>query len=192
MARLCIKFDDRERALFAAFSALPGPLLEPFCTSRERLALGDIHIHDEALEIIVERKRVDDLMASLFDGRLAEQSQRLRQWQNNRGVIDRTLRNTNGMDCRWTVLLTRRTCFEIRLCCGRGDHFFRNISSSIQPRSTLSPLSENVPDSERAKQDRAKSHRNADGSHSGDGVTPPDSPQDNLGREIVTEKQSGF
>ena len=103
MGRLCITFDDRERALYAAFSALPVPLLENFCTTRERLALGDIHIHDQTLEIIIERKRVDDLMASLFDGRLVEQSQRLRQWQNIRGVIDTTKQQHSVMPMEWTV-----------------------------------------------------------------------------------------
>ena len=35
--------------------------------------------------VVVERKQVNDLMNSLFDGRLAEQCSRMRLWQTEQG-----------------------------------------------------------------------------------------------------------
>lgn len=59
---------------------------------RPGLAMGDVVIRSATdddtatsqgppLVIVVERKKVADLMASLFDGRLAEQCHRMRAWQ---------------------------------------------------------------------------------------------------------------
>lgn len=95
-----VTFDDRERSLFDAFcryteARRPGE----FVATCERLAMGDILIRagaDDARDlcIAVERKTLPDLMASAFDGRLAEQTQRLHGWQGDGGTCS-----------RWCVLL---------------------------------------------------------------------------------------
>ena len=82
------------------------PLFD-FVVCRKRLVLGDILVQkqnvndlDDDLNLIpkegvrdenqkdpvllIERKRVDDLMASAFDGRLADQKKRLQQWQDSK------------------------------------------------------------------------------------------------------------
>jgi ERCC4-type nuclease len=74
-------FDDREHNLQTAFTKrIQGRTdLHMEC---KRLNMGDVIIEKEGGPlIIIERKQVNDLMCSLFDGRLAEQCSRMRQWQ---------------------------------------------------------------------------------------------------------------
>lgn len=76
-------FDDRERELVAAFKAVLAGLdrAADFPITVTRLPLGDVQLVGEGgVRVLVERKRDDDLMASLFDGRLEEQSARLGAW----------------------------------------------------------------------------------------------------------------
>ena len=97
-----ITFDDRETDLVEAFRVRTADRPDVHMTV-ERLAMGDVVIRSSpqsaadddghgasstaAAEggpptvIVVERKKVADLMASLFDGRLAEQCHRMRTWQ---------------------------------------------------------------------------------------------------------------
>lgn len=114
-----ITFDDRELDLVDAFRLhLTGSRAERIEMKVERLnlpadgsvgrmhrreppappPLGDVVIRDAAETdgplVVVERKRVDDLMNSLFDGRLAEQCLRMRTWQAER----------DG-ECVWTVMI---------------------------------------------------------------------------------------
>jgi ERCC4-type nuclease len=82
-------FDDREGLLYNAFveecTARTGS--NAFAIKQERLILGDIVIHrDGAAWATVERKRYDDLVSSRFDGRLSEQTTRLREWQSKTGA----------------------------------------------------------------------------------------------------------
>lgn len=79
-----LTFDDREQLLIDAFSRrVAGRSDVSFLT--KRLDMGDVVIEPQAPAtgpiVVVERKHVRDLMGSLFDGRLAEQSARMRQWQ---------------------------------------------------------------------------------------------------------------
>ena len=88
-----VQFDDREQPLFDEFRGVQDMAQTRFDASLQRLPLGDIVLSHEELVIIVERKRHDDLMKSVYDGRLEEQTHRLEQW-----------RETHG-DTGWTVLL---------------------------------------------------------------------------------------
>ena len=75
-------FDDREHTLKAAFAQrIQGR--DDIRMESTRLNMGDVVIQktDTSPLIVVERKQVFDLMSSLFDGRLAEQCSRMRQWQ---------------------------------------------------------------------------------------------------------------
>jgi hypothetical protein len=87
---LRLGFDVRERALFAAFqarlAARGGAGAAAFAARLEPLPMSDVYIEpaDPAAPgpvIAVERKGVTDLMASYFDGRLAEQCARMGEWQ---------------------------------------------------------------------------------------------------------------
>ena len=79
-------FDDRESTLQGAFEVRtkerPDVRIE-----RRRLEMGDVVIGTEQapVAVIVERKEVTDLMNSLFDGRLAEQCDRMSRWQSEPG-----------------------------------------------------------------------------------------------------------
>jgi hypothetical protein len=78
-------FDDRETVLAAAFRARAEGRADVDVVQR-RLDLGDVLLDDVAeggTVVLVERKQVRDLMASFFDGRLAEQCGRMRQWQDD-------------------------------------------------------------------------------------------------------------
>lgn len=86
MAHRCdFTFDDRERDLFEQFRLTVADIFND-CVGRvqsKRLALGDVLIEatdttGQFPSVLVERKRVDDLMASVFDGRLVEQERRLK------------------------------------------------------------------------------------------------------------------
>lgn len=77
-----IVLDDREAALHRAVTErAAGRDDVAVQDTRERLDLGDALIVGDAATIVVERKAVADLMSSLYDGRLAEQGERLRTWQ---------------------------------------------------------------------------------------------------------------
>lgn len=83
-------FDDREETLYQSFQNECASRINttpPFTMRRERLVLGDVIVHQEGLVwATIERKRFDDLVSSRFDGRLAEQTDRLRQWQSETGA----------------------------------------------------------------------------------------------------------
>lgn len=93
MAQPTIQFDDREQALYDEFQSVQDATQRRFDASLERLPLGDIVLTHEDLMVIVERKRHDDFMKSVFDGRLDEQTHRLEEWREAHGE--------NG----WTILL---------------------------------------------------------------------------------------
>ena len=85
MAKTVVTFDDREHAVRAAFAGrIQGR--EDVVVECRRLEMGDVHIQCGSPLIVVERKQVSDLMSSLFDGRLAEQCSRMRQWQSEQAT----------------------------------------------------------------------------------------------------------
>ena len=79
-----VTVDDRE----------PMDLLDTFNqkaihpVERKRLSVGDIHIQiGTNHECIIERKRVDDLLHSVYDGRLAQQIQNMRDWRHTNAAF---------------------------------------------------------------------------------------------------------
>ena len=75
---MIIKIDNRERKLITLMNALKKDLGYNFDIVVEVLDLGDIIICDDNVEkLIIERKSLSDLAASLKDGRYSEQSFRL-------------------------------------------------------------------------------------------------------------------
>ena len=64
---MSIILDNREKALFCYFPE----------SDREQLSIGDIHINFEFRKIVIERKTLKDLQASIRDGRYKEQKTRL-------------------------------------------------------------------------------------------------------------------
>lgn len=78
---MIIKVDIRERDLLAQLNQLilNVPIFKQLIIKSETLPLGDIIITDDADEekLIIERKSVSDLLASIKDGRYEEQSYRL-------------------------------------------------------------------------------------------------------------------
>ena len=76
MAAISLSLDTRERDLYDAVLGLPNAAI---VVAKEVLLLGDICIsYNGAVQCIVERKTIADLMSSITDGRYAEQSHRLR------------------------------------------------------------------------------------------------------------------
>ena len=86
-----VTFDDRERSLYDAFCAYRKD--DDVVAECVRLDMADILGRADNLCVAVERKRIPDLVASLFDGRLTEQLGRMRTWQEREG------------DGAWVVLL---------------------------------------------------------------------------------------
>jgi len=83
-------FDDRERDLRDEFVRV---VEETKNNTVENISLKRLNLADILIEpihpggaVLVERKRVDDLMASLFDGRLVEQCRRLKGARSENGV----------------------------------------------------------------------------------------------------------
>ena len=76
---MIIKIDNRERKLIKLMKALKDDLDYKFEIIVEVLDLGDIIIYDDnnVEKLIIERKSLSDLAASLKDGRYSEQSFRL-------------------------------------------------------------------------------------------------------------------
>jgi ERCC4-type nuclease len=77
---MIIKIDVREQELLSNINKLVlfTPIFKQLKVSSENLPLGDIIIEDEKEEkIIIERKTINDLLASIKDGRYDEQSYRL-------------------------------------------------------------------------------------------------------------------
>uniref|UniRef100_A0A6C0F6X5 ERCC4 domain-containing protein n=1 Tax=viral metagenome TaxID=1070528 RepID=A0A6C0F6X5_9ZZZZ len=75
---MIIKIDNRERKLITLMKALKKDLDYNFDIVVEVLDLGDIIICDDNVEkLIIERKSLSDLAASIKDGRYSEQSFRL-------------------------------------------------------------------------------------------------------------------
>lgn len=85
---LSVTFDDREHSVRSAFAKRIEGRTDVQMECR-RLEMGDVLIQNiipdgttrQGPMIVVERKQVNDLMSSLFDGRLAEQCSRMRQYQ---------------------------------------------------------------------------------------------------------------
>ena len=80
--RCAFTFDDRERELRREFQAYVDRTRNDTVAAIQtrRLPLADVVIEpvDHCRTLLVERKRVDDLMGSIYDGRLTEQLRRLR------------------------------------------------------------------------------------------------------------------
>lgn len=77
---MIIKIDTREQDLFAKITDLVAniPIFKQAIIKSETLPIGDIIISDEKEDkLIIERKSVSDLLASIKDGRYEEQSYRL-------------------------------------------------------------------------------------------------------------------
>jgi ERCC4-type nuclease len=79
---MLLQIDNREQDLIAQINALIGyvPLFKDIKIEVLQLPLGDIIIHDDELNkcaLIIERKSINDLVASIKDGRYEEQSYRL-------------------------------------------------------------------------------------------------------------------
>ena len=77
---MIIKIDTREQDLFAKITDLVAniPIFKQSVIKSETLPIGDIIISDEKEDkLIIERKSVSDLLASIKDGRYEEQSYRL-------------------------------------------------------------------------------------------------------------------
>ena len=73
-----IILDEREIALFNAICEKKQELNLEFEIDKKVICLGDIHfVHDDKEILIIERKSVQDLVASIKDGRYDEQSYRL-------------------------------------------------------------------------------------------------------------------
>ena len=84
MTKMKIKIDVRERELIPIIQNLNEEEKKPITIEVENLPLGDIIICEEnektgeiTEHIIIERKKVSDLAASITDGRYNEQSYRL-------------------------------------------------------------------------------------------------------------------
>jgi ERCC4-type nuclease len=88
---MIIKIDVREQELLLNINKLVlfMPIFKQLKVSSENLPLGDIIIEDEKEEkIIIERKTINDLLASIKDGRYEEQSYRLNGLQHhNHNII---------------------------------------------------------------------------------------------------------
>jgi ERCC4-type nuclease len=77
---MLLKIDVREHELFAKCTSIINnvPKFKDICIVSEQLPLGDIIIHDGTNDcLIIERKTLTDLAASIKDGRYEEQSYRL-------------------------------------------------------------------------------------------------------------------
>jgi len=79
---MLLQIDTREQDLIAQINALIGyvPLFKDIKVEVIQLPLGDIIMHDDELNkclLVIERKSINDLMASIKDGRYEEQSYRL-------------------------------------------------------------------------------------------------------------------
>ena len=73
-----IILDERETALFNAICDKKQGFNTEFDIEKKVICLGDIHfVHDDKEILIIERKSVQDLVASIKDGRYDEQSHRL-------------------------------------------------------------------------------------------------------------------
>ena len=77
MASLTISVDMRERDLFEKLEKIYENKSTDITLKSENLHLGDIVIETPCENIIIERKTIRDLLASIKDGRYNEQSLRL-------------------------------------------------------------------------------------------------------------------
>jgi ERCC4-type nuclease len=79
---MLLQIDNREQDLITQINALIGyvPLFKDIKVEVTQLPLGDIIMHDNELNkslLVIERKSINDLVASIKDGRYEEQSYRL-------------------------------------------------------------------------------------------------------------------
>ena len=102
-----ITLDDRESALCDALGALVADPANVRVHPPRRMVLGDAHLAADGLEILVERKRQDDLMSSLFDGRLRDQYDRLHAWQRGAHAGDPP---PPAPEQRWVVVVIEGEC----------------------------------------------------------------------------------
>ncbi len=73
-----IILDERETALYNAICEKKQEFSSEFDIEKKVICLGDIHfVHEDKEILIIERKSVQDLVASIKDGRYDEQSYRL-------------------------------------------------------------------------------------------------------------------
>ena len=71
--------DDRERNLYSICDSIVGSNMTYIQLSKETLTLGDVYIttDEDKPVVLIERKSLQDLLASIKDGRYEEQSYRL-------------------------------------------------------------------------------------------------------------------
>jgi ERCC4-type nuclease len=71
--------DDRERNLYSICDSIVGSNMTYLQLSKETLTLGDVYIttDEDKPVVLIERKSLQDLLASIKDGRYEEQSYRL-------------------------------------------------------------------------------------------------------------------
>lgn len=99
---MIIKVDIREQDLLQQINALIAniPVFKDIVIQTETLAIGDIIICDDKEEkLIIERKSVNDLLASIKDGRYEEQSYRLNGLpHHNHNIIYLIEGDVNGVN----------------------------------------------------------------------------------------------
>lgn len=104
-----IELDNREHHLQAQLEALQQQkwkyAIPEISVKVSQLALGDIAIyHDEKLAIVIERKTVADICASIIDGRFREQRERLLQLRTDSDGAVRIIYLIEGAFVRATAL----------------------------------------------------------------------------------------
>ena len=132
---LSVAFDDREHTLYAAFTKRTTQRADIVAESR-RLDMGDVLIQKttpdkgtrEGPVIIVERKQVHDMMNSLFDGRLAEQCSRMRQYQLEQSAGE-----------VWIVLVVEGTASPGQFRGTNPDGKFRHVQDFFPKQSEQIP-----------------------------------------------------
>ena len=132
---LSVAFDDREHTLYAAFTKRTTERTDIVVESR-RLDMGDVLIQKTTTEqgtregpvIIVERKQVHDTMNSLFDGRLAEQCSRMRQYQLEQSAGE-----------VWIIVVVEGTASPEQFRGTNPDGKFRHIQGFLPTHSEQTP-----------------------------------------------------
>jgi ERCC4-type nuclease len=120
---MIIKIDTREQELLTNIKKLVLflPIFKQLKVETENLPLGDIIIADEKEEkLIIERKTVNDLLASIKDGRYEEQSYRLNGLEHHNHniiyLIEGDVNKVNRFKDNQIEKLTSSKFHEFRLC----------------------------------------------------------------------------
>jgi len=101
-----VQVDLREKTLIKVLEALCGDYGFKFAISREKLDLGDVIIrHGEEELLVIERKSLNDLAASIRDGRYNEQSYRLSgNSLHNHNIIYLVEGNMSSYSDKWNKI----------------------------------------------------------------------------------------